>query len=186
MTVERRTDPAVMWHDVECGAYAADLPFWHELAAAAAGPVLEISTAPGRVSLSLAAAGHEVVALDRDAALLAALADRGGDLPVTIAQADARDFELGRTFALCLIPMQTIQLVPDAAERARVLACARRHMVSGGKVAIAVTADLEPFEAGSSPRSPTCARRTGSSTPAARWRCARWTARSSSSASGRR
>ena len=30
---------AIMWHDVECGGYAEDLPLWRELAAAEAGPV---------------------------------------------------------------------------------------------------------------------------------------------------
>ncbi len=34
---------AVVWHDVECGAYAADLPLWVELAAEHGGPVLDLS-----------------------------------------------------------------------------------------------------------------------------------------------
>ena len=33
-----RASSHVVWHDVECGAYDADLPLWRELAAAAAGP----------------------------------------------------------------------------------------------------------------------------------------------------
>ena len=32
-----------VWHEVECGAYAADLALWEGLAAEAAGPVLSFS-----------------------------------------------------------------------------------------------------------------------------------------------
>src|SRR3954447_7644142 len=32
----------VVWHDVECGRYSADLPLWHELAARERGPILEV------------------------------------------------------------------------------------------------------------------------------------------------
>ena len=30
----------VLWHEVECGRYTADLALWSELAGEAAGPVL--------------------------------------------------------------------------------------------------------------------------------------------------
>jgi len=57
--------PEVIWHDVECGAYAADLPLWRDLAISHAGPVLDVGAGTGRVSLHLAGQGHRVVALDR-------------------------------------------------------------------------------------------------------------------------
>ena len=60
------TAPAVIWHDVECGAYDADLALWRELAAAAGGPILDVGAGTGRVALDLARHGHEVVALDSD------------------------------------------------------------------------------------------------------------------------
>lgn len=133
----------VIWHDVECGAYAADLPLWRDLAAAAEGPVLDVGAGSGRVALDLAARGHEVVALDLDAALLAALRERAGGLPVAAAQADMRAFQLGRHFALILVPMQTVQLLGSPAERAEFLGCARRHAAPGGLLAMALA---DPFE----------------------------------------
>src|SRR5208283_2096223 len=46
---------AVVWHDLECGTYRADLPLWRELARdAGVGPILEIGAGSGRVSLDLA------------------------------------------------------------------------------------------------------------------------------------
>jgi SAM-dependent methyltransferase len=137
---------AVLWHDLECGAYAADLPMWRELAAAEPGPVLEVGAGSGRVALDLARLGHEVVALDRDAELLGALADRGRDLPVTAVVADARDFDLGRAFGLVLAPMQTVQLLGGAAGRARFLAAARRHLAPGGLLAVALADAVEAFD----------------------------------------
>nr|MDQ6915231.1 class I SAM-dependent methyltransferase [Actinomycetota bacterium] len=97
---------AVVWHDVECGGYDADLPLWRELAAAADGPVLEIGAGTGRVALDLARRGYDVVALDRDAELLAALEARAhaADLDVATLCADARAFEVDRSFALCVVP----------------------------------------------------------------------------------
>jgi SAM-dependent methyltransferase len=138
---------AIMWHDVECGGYAEDLPLWRELAAAEAGPVLDVGAGAGRVALELARAGHDVTALDLDAELLAELrtrAQREG-LTVRTEQADAAGFELsGPPFGLIAVPMQTIQLLPG---RAAFLASARDHLASGGLVAIAIAEELEPFEA---------------------------------------
>ena len=103
--------PLVVWHDVECGRYAADLPVWRELAAAAGGPVLDVGAGTGRVALDLARHGARVVALDR-------------------------------RFPLVIVPMQTVQLLPD---RAAFLACVRAHLAPSGLLAIAITAALEDF-----------------------------------------
>ncbi len=67
------TAPAAAWHDVECGAYSADLPLWQELASEHHGPVLDVGAGTGRVTLALAAAGVEVTALDLEDELLAVL-----------------------------------------------------------------------------------------------------------------
>ena len=134
---------AVVWHDVECGGYRADLPLWRELAAGAAGPILEVGAGTGRVALDLARRGHAVTALDHDAELLDALRDRAGDLPVDTVVGDARDFQLGRRFALCLVPMQTLQLLGGAAGRRRFWRCARAHLEAGRLAAAAIAVALE-------------------------------------------
>jgi SAM-dependent methyltransferase len=132
----------VVWHDVECGGYRADLPLWLELAAAEAGPVLDVGAGTGRVALELARAGHSVTALDREPELLDALRARAAGLDVETVVADAAGFALRRRFGLAIVPMQTIQLLPG---RAGFLAAARSHLEPGGLLAIAITAGLEPF-----------------------------------------
>ncbi len=139
---------AVLWHDLECGRYTADLPLWRELAAETGGPILDVGSGTGRVSLDLARAGYDVVALDLDPELLAALRERAGDLPVTAAVGDARSFDLGpRRFPLVAAPMQTIQLLGGPDGRAAFLRCARAHLRSGGLLAIALADALEGFDA---------------------------------------
>jgi SAM-dependent methyltransferase len=134
-----------VWHDVECGRYTADLPLWRSLAAAERGPVLDVGAGTGRVALELAGAGHEVWALDREPELLDALAARAAArrLSVRTVVADARAFALGRRFGLIIVPMQTVQLLP---ERSGFLAAARDHLAAGGLLALAISARLEAFD----------------------------------------
>jgi SAM-dependent methyltransferase len=125
----------VIWHDVECGSYGADLPLWEELAARCGGPVLELGCGTGRVALHLARRGHRLIGLDRDPELLAALAERGADLPAEGLEADARDFALESPASLVLAPTHLLQLLAERAESLRCIAAALRP---GGVFAAAI------------------------------------------------
>ncbi len=137
---------SVIWHDLECGGYVEDLPLWRMLASEYGDPVLDLGAGTGRVALDLARHGHRVTALDHDRELVRELAARAEGLEIETVLADARDFELERRFSLCLVPMQTIQLLRGAAERAQLLACVRRHLGPGGALAVAIAETLELYE----------------------------------------
>ncbi len=137
---------STVWHDLECGSYAEDLSLWRSVADAHDGPILEIGAGTGRVTLDLARRGHRITALDRDAELLAELELRARELEIDLVCADARSFDLGRRYGLCLVPMQTVQLFGGPDGRAAFLRRARAHLVPGGVLAAALTEQLEPYE----------------------------------------
>ena len=120
-----------IWHDLECGSYAEDLSFWRQLAAKTGGPVLDVGAGTGRVTLELARAGLSVVALDLDDQLLEVLRERAWDLDVRTVVGDAQAFWVGDRFALCIVPMQTVQLLGGPDGRQAFLECARSQLEPG-------------------------------------------------------
>ncbi|HET7120331.1 MAG TPA: class I SAM-dependent methyltransferase [Solirubrobacterales bacterium] len=131
-----------IWHDVECGSYAADLPLWEELADRRGGPVLELGCGTGRVVLHLARRGHELVGLDAEAELLAALRERAEGLPVTTHLADAREFELPGQVDLVLAPTHLLQLLEGPEERIACLRSVAAALRPGGLLAAAIIEEM--------------------------------------------
>ncbi len=139
---------AVIWHDLECGRYSADLPLWRELAAGA-DAVLDIGAGSGRVTLDLALRGRRVTALDLDAELLRALRERAAGMAVETVCADARAFALDRRdFPVCIAPMQTVQLLGGTAGRLEFMRRARAHLAPGGLLACAIAVEIDAFDCG--------------------------------------
>lgn len=134
---------ALIWHQVECGGYAADLKLWEELASASEGPVLELGCGSGRVYLHLERRGHEVFGLDRDPELIEDLANAE--------VGDARAFELDRSFGLVLAPMQLVQLLAGDEERRGCLHCVAAHLAPGGLAAFAIVESMPRPTDGAAP-----------------------------------
>jgi len=134
----------VIWHDVECASYGADLPLWEELATSGDGTILDLGCGTGRVTLHLADRGHEVIGLDRDGILLAALRERAGELAVETVHADARKFVLKRPVALALAPMQTLQLLEGSEDRIACLRGVAAALAPEGRFAAAILEEMPP------------------------------------------
>lgn len=148
-----RDHASVIWHDTECGSYAADLPLWEGLADEADGSILDLGCGTGRVGLHLARRGHLVTGLDMDAALVAAFNERAAELPARSFARDARDFAFDEEFGLVLAPMQLVQLLADAGDRGRCLGCVERHLRPGGLAAFAIVESM-PEDVDASPLLP--------------------------------
>jgi len=138
----------VVWHDVECGGYEADLPLWEELAVERGGPILELGCGAGRVVVHLArATGELVIGLERDDELLAAVWDRASGLEGDAEFGDVRGFDLHARFELVLAPMQLIQLLPERADRICCLSCVADHLEAGGRAAFAIVEEVPSLPA---------------------------------------
>jgi len=137
----RREDALeAIWHDVECGSYAADLRTWTQIARQASGAVLELGAGTGRVSLHLAREGLTVEALDLSSELLAELERRAAaaGLAITATAGDGRNISGERRYSAVLAPMQFVHLLAGARDRALMLRSARAHLRRGGLFAAAV------------------------------------------------
>lgn len=135
----------VIWHEVECGHYAADLALWSGLGAEAAGPVLELGCGSGRVALHLAEQGQAVTGLDRSPALIAELRRRAEEsgLAAKAVVGDARELELvlDGGFAAIIAPMQLAHLLGGRSGRLRMLTGIAARLRPGGVFAAALLAD---------------------------------------------
>jgi len=132
------TSPDVIWHDTECGGYAADLEAWGRLASRSDGPILELGCGTGRVALHVARHGHEVWAVDVDADLVATTRERARGLPVHTERVDVRRLDLEHKFGLVIAAMQFVQMIGDEAARAEVLRRVAAHLEPGGRLAAAI------------------------------------------------
>ena len=123
-------------YDAQYRDYRDDLPFYLRLAADHGGPILELGAGTGRVTRELARAGHEVVALERSAAMLARAREHleGTDLSerVELLEGDMRSLVLGRRFGLVLAPFNTLMHATTLADQDASLATVQRHLAPGG------------------------------------------------------
>lgn len=123
-------------YDAQYLHYRDDLPHYRRLAEDYGGPVLELGAGTGRVTLALAAAGQEVVAVERSAAMLARARDHltaaGLGARVELIEGDMRKLTLGRRFAVVLAPFNTLMHAVTVSDQDATLATVRRHLAPGG------------------------------------------------------
>lgn len=134
----------LIWHEVECGGYSADLPLWEELAAETDKPIMELGCGAGRVTLHLAEkTGLLVIGFDNDRKLVEAIWERGHGTTADAEQEDVRAFEpMATKFSLVLAPMQLIQLLSDSQERVACLSCVVASMLPGARAAFAIVEQM--------------------------------------------
>jgi SAM-dependent methyltransferase len=146
----------LIWHEVECGDYIADLPLWEELAAKTDKPIMELGCGSGRVTLHLAEkTGLLVIGFDNDRKLVEAIWERGHGTTADAEQQDVRAFEpMATKFSLVIAPMQLIQLLSDSQERVACLSCTAASMLPGAQAAFAIVEEIPdppPADGGAPP-----------------------------------
>lgn len=122
-----------------------DIDYYRDLCAGA-DTVLELGCGDGRITVPIAAAGHDITGLDDHPAMLTAARKNRATLPATarirFVQADMANFDLNRRFDRVIIPYTALYCLAPAAR----LACLRRvaaHLAPGGCLAF----DIYPGDA---------------------------------------
>jgi len=138
----------VIWHDVECGGYDADMALWLSLCAGIRTPVLELGAGTGRVALRLGRNGHHVVAVERDPQLAEVLHTRAGDLPVDVMCADVTTMRLSATYELVIAPMQLVQVLEGQRGRERMFETAAAVLRQRGRFAVAFAENVRAMTFG--------------------------------------
>jgi|SRR5262245_5845437 len=123
------------------GPIAGDVAFYLDCAQRYGGPILELAAGTGRVLISLAKAGYEVVGLDLSGAMLQvarakARRDSQAAGRIQLAEGDMRDFSLRRQFSLALIPARAFQHVVEPEDQRRTLRCIHTHLKPGGHLVV--------------------------------------------------
>lgn len=119
-----------------------DVEFYVDLARAAGGPVLEVGCGTGRILLPCARAGAPMVGLDVSpdmlAVLRAALALEHEDVQarIRIVEADMREFDLGETFPLIVLPFRSFQHMLTPADQRAALRRLKAHLRPGGRIVL--------------------------------------------------
>ena len=127
-------------YDLDTADLVEDVEFYAALARRIGGSILEIGCGTGRVLAPLAAAGFTATGVDVDPAMLARararLARMGLAERVRLVEADARSLDLGESFALAIVPLNSfLHFVADE-DQIAVLQAIRRHLRSGGLLAL--------------------------------------------------
>jgi SAM-dependent methyltransferase len=123
-----------------------DLDLYLALAGRTGGPILELAAGSGRLAIPLAAAGHDVTAVDLDPAMLARARDhartagRSAAARLELVEADLLDLDLAAagSFQLAFIALNSLFLLATRDAQRRAFRTIAAHLAAGGVAAVDV------------------------------------------------
>jgi SAM-dependent methyltransferase len=134
------------YYDLDLQDDPGDTDIYLALAEAADGPILELMAGTGRVAVPLALRGHQVVAVDRDAAMLRRAATywkrvknratKGGSLELV--EEDIGSIKLGRHFDLVIVALNSLLLLDGRAAQRSAFKVIARHLKPNGRAVVDV------------------------------------------------
>jgi SAM-dependent methyltransferase len=154
---EQSSQRLARYYDLDFLDIGYDAELYQRLAHEAGGPVLELGVGSGRLAIPLALAGHEVVGIDMDGAMLqrarTAWDDVRGQLEsdrLRLREGDYRDLEPEPRFGLVLMAVNTFLLAGDDDARRAILAIMAGSLRPGGIAVVEVgtpdEAELERYD----------------------------------------
>lgn len=131
------------YYDMDLADDPGDIDMYLALADSVEGPLLELAAGSGRVAVPLAAAGHDVVAVDRDAHMLdrarsrwaATSHEAGSASALDLVSADVTTWRPQRGFGLVVIALNSLLLL-DREGQGRALATVAASLAPHGRAVI--------------------------------------------------
>ncbi len=129
------------YYDLDVADESDDIALYLALAEASDGPILELASGSGRLAVPLAEAGHRVVGVDLDAAMLdraraqwtsaRAEAVTGGSLELV--QSDMTTLALHERFDLAILAFNSLLVLPDRESQQAVIGVMADHLSPDGR-----------------------------------------------------
>jgi SAM-dependent methyltransferase len=157
LTPAERDARLARYYDLDFLDVHYDAELYQQLAQEGRGPVLELGVGSGRIAIPLALAGHEVLGIDQDEAMLRRGRQRWeevrGDMEATRLVLEAGDFfglQTEPRFGLALVAVNTFLVAQDDDARLAILTSMRQSLRPGGIAAVEVgtpdQAELDRFD----------------------------------------
>ena len=143
-------DPLADLYDLEYD-HDHDVPFWLALAERERGPIVEWGAGTGRIAVPLAAAGHDVTAVEISEAMVEKGGKKGGGVEWVVG--DMRTTKLDRRYGLAVCAFNSFLCLLCVDDALAFLRNAREHLEPGGLLGIEVSA-LSPEELAAEPGGP--------------------------------
>ncbi len=127
-------------YDQRYQPFVQDIPFWIGMAQKYGGPILELASGTGRISIPLAKENFRVTGVDISDSMLAETRRKSSEEDVAIewVRTDIRDFDLQKRFKLIIFPANTICHLLDLDDVEACLRCVKKHLETGGRFVIDV------------------------------------------------
>jgi SAM-dependent methyltransferase len=130
-------DPLADLYDLEY-AHDYDLPFWLALAEREVGPIVEWGAGTGRLAVPLAAAGHNVTAVELSEEMVGRGKRKGSTVAWVVG--DMRSAQLERRYGLAVCAFNSFLCLTSLDDALTFLRNARDHLSPGGLLSIEVSA----------------------------------------------
>jgi SAM-dependent methyltransferase len=146
LTERQRGEALARFYDLDVLDLSYDAELYQQLAHGSGGPILELAVGSGRLAIPLALAGHRVLGVDHDAAMLERAWARW-DLvrgPIererlSLHEGDFTAFRASECFAMVFIAVNTFLLAEDDQARVALLQAMREQLQPGGFAVIEVS-----------------------------------------------
>ncbi len=137
MTMEMSSDYRLIYKGEIYDAinkFSFDLEYYRKWCGRKKGPVLEVCSGTGRLTIPLKKAGLDITGLDlSDSMLEMARAKASAEnLDLTFIRGDMRNFELNNKYDIIFIPFNSLQDISTVEDVESTLGCVRKHLAPGG------------------------------------------------------